>query len=167
MNIVEEGAGTVGVQIALALLANESMVVLIEVDLGRASTVTARGLTVVTGDAGVSKTLEEAGGLRADVLVACTGQDAENLVISLLARGDLVVAVIRHGRSTPPVQAGPLRSGDRVLVITDPDGEDRAHRAFYPDDPEDPVGPATATPGGSDVTDSAHGPGTAGGDGDG
>jgi len=107
MNIVVAGAGTVGVQVALALLANESMVVLIDVDPGRASTVAARGLTVVTGDAGVSTTLEEAGGLRADVLVACTGQDAENLMISLLARGDLVVAVIRHGRSTPAAQEGP------------------------------------------------------------
>jgi len=253
VNIVVAGAGTVGVQVALALLADGSTVALIDVDPGRASTVAARGLTVVTGDAGVSTTLEEAGGLRADVLVACTGQDAENLVISLLARrhlqiprvvarvnddehrwlfdatwgvdaaisparslvhlieeatgsvrtvrladlpavglvlveatvtgasrargqsvtqlalarGDLVAAVIRHGRSTPAAQAGPLRSGDRVLVITDPDGEDRVHRAFYPDDPEDPVGPATATPGGPDVTDSAYGPGTAGGDGDG
>lgn len=43
-------------------------------------------------------TLEEAGALRADVLVACTGLDEDNLVISLLARRHLdiprVVALV-------------------------------------------------------------------------
>jgi trk system potassium uptake protein TrkA len=38
------------------------------------------------GDALVPSTLEEAGALRADALVACTQSDEDNLVISLLAK---------------------------------------------------------------------------------
>ena len=221
MNIVVAGAGTVGVQVAAALVDSGNAVVLVDTDPRRAAQVSDRGLTVVVGDAGVSTSLEEAGGLRADVLVACTGQDDENLVISLLARrhleiprvvarvnderhrwlfdetwgvdaaissasslvnlieeatgsartvhladlpavglvlveatvtvtsaargrsvadlaldhGDLVVAVVRHGRSIPAAAAHQLHAGDRVLVITPTDGEDRVHHAFYPDDP--------------------------------
>jgi len=224
MNIVVAGAGTVGVQVAAALADAGNAVVLVDTDPRRAAQVANRGLTVVTGDAGVTATLEEAGGLRADVLVACTGQDDENLVISLLARrhleiprvvarvnderhrwlfdetwgvdaaissasslvnlieeatgsartvrladlpavglvlieatvaatsaargllvaelglarGDLVVAVVRHGRSIPTPAARQLRAGDRVLVLTPPDGEARVHHAFYPDYPDDP-----------------------------
>jgi trk system potassium uptake protein len=40
----------------------------------------------VRGDAVVPSTLEAAGALRADVLVACTRSDEDNLVISLLAK---------------------------------------------------------------------------------
>ena len=226
MNIVVAGAGTVGVQVAVALVDAGNAVALIDADPRRTAQLAGRGLTVITGDAGVTTTLEEAGGLRADVLVACTGQDAENLVISLLARrhleiprvvarvndeghrwlfdetwgvdaaissagslvhlieeatgstrtvrladlpavglvlveatvtatsaargrpvaelalaeGDLVAAVIRRGRSMPAAEAQRLRSGDRVLVITGPDGEERVHHAFYPDDPGHPLG---------------------------
>jgi trk system potassium uptake protein TrkA len=221
MNIVVAGAGTVGVQVAAALVDAGNAVVLVDADPRRAAQLADRGFTVITGDAGVTATLEEAGGLRADVLVACTGQDDENLVISLLARrhleiprvvarvnderhrwlfdetwgvdaaissasslvnlieeatgsartvrladlpavglvlveatvsatsaargrsvaelglthGDLVVAVVRHGRSIPTAAARQLRAGDRVLVLTPPDGEARVHHAFYPDNP--------------------------------
>jgi trk system potassium uptake protein TrkA len=175
---------------------------------------------VTVGDAGVADTLAEAGALRADVLVACTGRDDENLVISLLARrrlevprvvarvndeahrwlfeetwgvdaaisssaslvnlieeatgsmrivrladlpavglvllearvtpasairdrpvtdlplacGDVVAAVVRRGRSMPVAEVQRLRSGDRVLLLTDHDGEERIQRSFYPDD---------------------------------
>ena len=44
------------------------------------------GLRAVHGDALVPSTLEAAGALRADVLVACTQSDEDNLVISLLAK---------------------------------------------------------------------------------
>ena len=221
MNIVVVGAGTVGVQVAAALVDAGNSVVLVDADPRRAAQLTGRGFTVVTGDGGVTTTLEEAGGLRADVLVACTGQDAENLVISLLARrhleiprvvarvndeghrwlfdetwgvdaaissavslvhlieeatgsartvrladlsavglvlveatvtaasaargqlvadlaldrDDLAAAVVRHGRSISTAAARQLRAGDRVLVVTRPDGEARVHHAFYPDDP--------------------------------
>jgi Trk K+ transport system NAD-binding subunit len=44
------------------------------------------GLRAVRGDALVLSILEAAGALRADVLVACTPSDEDNLVISLLAK---------------------------------------------------------------------------------
>ena len=241
MNIVVAGAGTVGVQVGALLADAGNAVVLVDADPRRAAQVADRGLTVITGDAGVTTTLEEAGGLRADVLVACTGQDDENLVISLLARrhleiprvvarvnderhrwlfdetwgvdsaissasslvnlieeatgsartvrladlpavglvlieatvtatsaargrpvaelglghDDLVVAVVRHGRSIPAEVARQLRAGDRVLVITPPDGEVRVHRALYPDVPgrgggvEGSAGPEAGVDGGA------------------
>ncbi len=224
MNIVVAGAGTVGTQVAVALVDAGNAVTLVELDAGRAAQLAARDLHVVVGDAAVAATLEEAGGLRAEVLVACTGEDAENLVISLLARRrleiprvvarvrderhrwlfdetwgvdaaissagslvhlieeatgsartvrladlsavglvlveatvaatsaargrlvaelgldrhDLAAAVVRNGRSIPAAAAHQLRVGDRVLVITRPEGEDRVQQVFYPDHPEAP-----------------------------
>lgn len=236
MNIVVAGAGTVGEQVATALVDAGNAVVLVDSDPERTARLAGRGLTVTTGNAGVADTLEEAGALRADVLVACTGRDDENLVISLLARrrlevprvvalvndeghrwlfdeawgvdaaissagslvnlieeatgsvrvvrladlsaiglvlveatvsagsaargrpvaelglahGDLVAAVVRRGRSMPAAEVQHLRSGDRVLVLTAPDGEERVRRAFYPEGPGHPDATphaASGTPG--------------------
>jgi trk system potassium uptake protein TrkA len=220
MHVVVAGTGTVGEQVALALVGAGNTVAVVEADPGRAADLAGSGFSVIAGDAGVAETLEAAGGLRADVLVACTGNDDDNLVISLLARhrlevprvvarvndeshrwlfdeswgvdaaissagalvslieeatgsartvrladlsavglivveasvtgvsaalglavaelalapGDLVAAVVRHGRAKPVADVGRLRSGDRVLVVTGPGGEQRVHNAFYPDE---------------------------------
>ena len=91
MNIVVAGAGTVGTQVAAALADAGNAVTLVDIDPRRAAQPAGRGLHVVVGDAAVAATLEEAGGLSADVLVACTGEDPENLVISLLARRHLEI----------------------------------------------------------------------------
>jgi Trk K+ transport system NAD-binding subunit len=163
MNIVVAGAGTVGMQIAAALADADNAVVLVGADPRRVAQLADRGLTVITGDAGVTATLEEAGGLRADVLVeeatgsARTVRLAELPAVGIvlaeatvsatsavrgrpvaklgLAHGDLVVAVVRHGRSIPAAAARQLRDGDRVLVLTPLDGKARVHHAFYPEDP--------------------------------
>ena len=220
MHVVVAGTGTVGEQVALALVGAGNTVAVVEADPGRAADLAGSGFSVTAGDAGVAETLEAAGGLRADVLVACTGNDDDNLVISLLARhrlevprvvarvndeshrwlfdeswgvdaavlsagalvslieeatgsartvrladlsavglivvevsvtgvsaalgltvaelalapGDLVAAVVRHGRAKPVADAGRLRSGDRVLVVTGPGGEQPVHHAFYPEE---------------------------------
>ena len=206
-------------QVARALQDSSNQVTVVEVDSKRAASLTTAGMEVVTGNAGVAATLEAAGALRANVLVACTGRDEENLVISLLAKrrleiprvvarvnddanrwlfdeswgidaaissasalvalieeatgsaqtirladlaavglvlleanvnassaakgrsvaelslsdSDLVAALVRHGKPMSIDEATHLRVGDRVLVVTDPDGEARVHRAFYPD----------------------------------
>jgi trk system potassium uptake protein TrkA len=190
----------------------------VEEDPARAAELTARGLQVVTGTACAPGRLEAAGALHADVLVACTGRDEDNLIISMLARrrfevprivatvrddanrwlfdaswgvdaaisaasalvtlieeatgsaqtvrladlagsglalvetnitissaargktiadlnlapGDTVATVVRHGRTVRADPALRLRAGDRVLVVTSPDGEKRVHDAFYP-----------------------------------
>jgi trk system potassium uptake protein TrkA len=54
---------------------------------------------VVTGNACSPHRLEEAGALHAEVLVACTGADEDNLIISVLARRHFevprIVATVR------------------------------------------------------------------------
>ncbi|MHB1853380.1 MAG: potassium channel family protein, partial [Acidimicrobiales bacterium] len=138
MNIVVAGAGTVGTQVAVALVDAGNAVTLVEADPRRTAQLTERGLTVVTGDAGVATTLEEAGGLRADVLVACTGQDPENLLISLLARRRLeiprIVARVRdEGHrwlfdETWGVDAAISSAGSLVQLIEEATGSARTVR---------------------------------------
>lgn len=219
MHVIVAGGGTVGEQVALALGASGNSVVVVEVDAARAAVLAGRGLEVVTGSACGPRRLEDAGALRADVLVACAGRDEENLVISVLARrhfdiprvvatvrddanrwlfdeswgvdtaispastlvalveeatgsartvhladladaglalieinvtagsaadgaavgdlalppGDVVVAVIRNGGTMPAGDALRVAAGDRLLVVTAPDGEAGVRGAFYPD----------------------------------
>lgn len=49
-----------------------------------------------------------------------------------LADRDLVAALVRQGRPISVDTSTVLRVGDRVLVLTDPAGDERVHRAFYP-----------------------------------
>ncbi len=217
MHIIVAGGGTVGQRVAQALHAAGNTVVLIEANAWRAQQLSARGLQVITGSACLPGRMEAAGALHADVLVACTGLDEDNLIISVLARrrfeiprivatvrddanrwlfgadwgvdaaissasalvtlieeatgsartihladlaeslvlvetnitsastapgktvtelelpaGTVVTAVVRDGKPLPTAQASQLRIGDRVLVVTAPDGEQRVHDAFYP-----------------------------------
>jgi trk system potassium uptake protein TrkA len=89
MRIIVAGGGVVGAQIARALTAAHHQVIVLESDQERAAALQAEGLEVVTGSASVTASLEAAGALRADVLVACTDRDEENLVICELAKRHL------------------------------------------------------------------------------
>lgn len=89
MHIIVVGGGDIGAQLAHLLAAAGNEVTVIERDRSRASTLTQRGLSVVFGDACRAEVIESAGGLRTDVLVACTASDEENLVISVLAKRHL------------------------------------------------------------------------------
>lgn len=220
MHIIVAGGGTVGQRVAQALHAAGNTVVIVEADAGRAELLTARGLQVITGSACLPRRLEAAGALHADVLVACTGLDEENLIISVLARrhfeiprivatvkddanrwlfgadwgvdaaissasalvtlieeatgsartirladlasglalvetnitsaspvpgktvaeldlprGAVVTAIVRAGMTLPAGRARHLRVGDRVLVVTGAEDEQRVHDAFYPGTP--------------------------------
>ena len=86
MHIIVAGGGTVGQRVAQALHAAGNTVVLIEANGWRAQQLSGRGLQVITGSACLPGRLEAAGALHADVLVACTGLDEDNLIISVLAR---------------------------------------------------------------------------------
>ena len=218
MHIIVAGGGTVGQRVAQAVHAAGNTVAIVEEDPARATALTARGLQVITGNACAPGRLEAAGALHADVLVACTGRDEDNLIVSVLARrrfdvprivatvrddanrwlfdaswgvdaaisaasalvtlieeatgsaqtvrladlagsgltlvetnitaasaargktvadlhlppGDTVVTVVRRGRTVPADPALRFRTGDRVLVVTGPDGEKHVHDAFYP-----------------------------------
>lgn len=91
MHVIVAGGGDVGTQIAQLLAASNNDVVVVESDRTTASALSAQGLTVVAGDACQADVLEAAGGLRTDVLVACTGSDEENLVVSVLAKHHLEI----------------------------------------------------------------------------
>jgi trk system potassium uptake protein len=217
MHIIVAGGGTIGQRVAQALHAAGNTVVIIETDVERAQHLTTHGLQVITGSACLPRRLEAAGALHADVLVACTGLDEENLIISVLARhrfeiprivatvrddanrwlfgaawgvdaaissasalvtlieeatgsartirladlaagsalvetnitsasaapgktvaeldlpgGAVVTAVVRQGKPFPANQARQLQVGDRVLVVTGSENEQRIHDAFYP-----------------------------------
>ncbi|HLH68371.1 MAG TPA: NAD-binding protein [Candidatus Dormibacteraeota bacterium] len=88
MRIVVVGAGTLGTQVSRALAAGGNTVSLVELDPERLAVVgsTLPGVELVVGDGCDLSVLEAAGALGADVLVAVTGHDEDNLVASLLAK---------------------------------------------------------------------------------
>ena len=87
MKVVIAGAGRLGCQIAQVLGAARNDVTLIEADDdvadGLADRLPAR---LLAGDACEPSVLEEAGALTADLVIATTGEDEDNLVICLLAK---------------------------------------------------------------------------------
>jgi trk system potassium uptake protein TrkA len=91
MRVIVVGGATVGGQVARALLSPGNQVIVVESDKERAASLAASGLDVVMGNAWVAATLEAAGALRADVLVACTERDEENLVICFQAKRHLEI----------------------------------------------------------------------------
>jgi len=86
MRIIVIGGTGLAEQVADALHGAGDEVTVIDTEPGRESALAKAGLRAVHGDALVPSTLEAAGALRADVLVACTQSDEDNLVISLLAK---------------------------------------------------------------------------------
>lgn len=91
MRVIVAGGGVVGAQVARALMASSNQVIVVESDKERSASLVARGLEVVTGNASVATSLEAAGALRADVLVACSERDEENLVIAFIAKRHLEI----------------------------------------------------------------------------
>lgn len=88
MNVLIAGAGRLGTQIAQVLSAARNEVTLIDSDDDRVAELQGRlpGVLLVAGDACEPALLEHAGALTADLVVATTGDDEDNLVISLLAK---------------------------------------------------------------------------------
>lgn len=86
MRIIVIGGAGLAEQVAGALQRAGDQVTVIDTDPGRQAALAKAGLRAVQGDAAVPSTLEAAGARRADVIVACTRSDEDNLVISLLAK---------------------------------------------------------------------------------
>jgi trk system potassium uptake protein TrkA len=85
--VIVAGGGKVGFYLARTLLAEEHEVLIIERDRRRADAIAEDlGSVVLRGDACEVSTLAEAGAARADVVVAVTGDDEDNLVICQLAK---------------------------------------------------------------------------------
>ena len=85
------GGGNVGRYLALGLGGRDHEVTLVERRPAVAQSLPREGLTVVVGDACDVATLERAGAREAEVLVAATGDDEDNLVISLLGKQEFAV----------------------------------------------------------------------------
>jgi trk system potassium uptake protein TrkA len=103
MRIVIAGAGTLGRRVA-NYTREQHDVLVIEQSRERAHAVEDElGVKVLVGDADEPAVLIEAGVDRADVFVASTGHDEDNLVASLLAKNEYkvrkVIAAVRNPRN--------------------------------------------------------------------
>ncbi len=102
MKIAIAGAGNVGTYIAADLQAAGHQILLIEqeLDLGTRTQAELPDIDVFIGDACEVNVLRDAGVGSADVMVAATGDDEDNLVVSLLAKQEFavprVVARVNH-----------------------------------------------------------------------
>ncbi|MEV0738807.1 NAD-binding protein [Streptomyces sp. NPDC050549] len=87
MKALIAGAGRLGTQIAQVLAAARNDVTLVDIDEDRVAGLEGHlPVRLLTGDACEPAVLEHAGVLAADLVIAATGDDEDNLVISLLAK---------------------------------------------------------------------------------
>jgi trk system potassium uptake protein len=87
MYIIVVGAGKVGYQLTKLLLSQGHEVMLIEKDKNKvAAMVDELGDSILRGDGSTVEVLTEAGANRADVIVAVTGHDEDNLVICQVSK---------------------------------------------------------------------------------
>ncbi len=91
MRVVIAGAGSVGRSIARELLRNDHEVLLIDKDLSGTRESRVPQATWLEADACEISALDEAGLATCDVVVAATGDDKVNLVLSLLAKTEFAV----------------------------------------------------------------------------
>lgn len=91
MRVAIAGAGAVGRSIAAELLDSQHEVMLIERDLSAIEPETVERAEWVNADACELASLEEAGLQSCDVVIAATGDDKVNLVVSLLAKMEFAV----------------------------------------------------------------------------
>ncbi|MEO9248916.1 TrkA family potassium uptake protein [Citricoccus nitrophenolicus] len=91
MRVVIAGAGSVGSSIARELLANGHEILLVDTKPEVVSRSGLRGVKWLIGDACELAVLQEAHLETAEVLVAATGDDKANLVVSLLAKSEFGV----------------------------------------------------------------------------
>lgn len=91
MRVAIAGAGSVGQSIAKELLRNGHAVLLIDKEAGAERVSTVPEATWLQADACEMSALAEAGITDCDVVVAATGDDKANLVLSLLAKTEFAV----------------------------------------------------------------------------
>lgn len=106
MKVIITGAGKIGRHLAGDLSERGHEVTLIEQEkaaAARASQDLPEAVTILLGDACEPYVLEEAKLMQADVVVAATGDDEDNLVTSLLAKQEFavprVLARVNHSRN--------------------------------------------------------------------
>jgi trk system potassium uptake protein len=93
MYIIVGGGGDVGYYLTSNLLSHGHEVLLLEKNSARQQALSEElGQAVLRGDACEARTLDEAGAQRADVIIAVTGEDEDNLVICQVAKQRFHVA---------------------------------------------------------------------------
>jgi trk system potassium uptake protein TrkA len=102
MKVAIAGAGKVGTSIAVELTAAGHQVLVLDRDASIEAKLP-EGVSLQVGDACEIAVLEEAGLSQCDVMIAATGDDKANLVVSLLAKTEYgvprVVARVNHPRN--------------------------------------------------------------------
>lgn len=111
------GYGQVGRHVAISLIADGGSVVVLDIDRVRVDSARGGQLLALEGDATQEDTLSQAGIDRARAVVACVHDDADNVLVSLTAKGlnadALVIARIRRDENEAKVR----RAGaDRVIA---------------------------------------------------
>jgi trk system potassium uptake protein TrkA len=91
MRVAIAGAGAVGRSIAAELIDGRHQVMLIEREVDQFEPQSVEQADWVLGDACEVSILEESGIERCDVVIAATGDDKVNLVVSLLAKAEFAV----------------------------------------------------------------------------
>lgn len=157
MRVAIAGAGAVGRSIALELVESEHRVMLIERELGQIDAGAVPEAEWVHADACELASLEDAGIEGCDVVIAATGDDKVNLVVSLLAKTEFgvrrVVARVNDPRnewlfgenwgvdvavSTPRLLAALVEEavavGDLVRLLTLRQGQANLVEVTLPDD---------------------------------
>ncbi|MDQ2903228.1 MAG: TrkA family potassium uptake protein [Ktedonobacteraceae bacterium] len=87
MYIIIGGGGDIGYYLTKSLLGHGHEVLLLEKSAGRYQTLSEElGQSVLRGDACEARVMDEAGAKRADVIIAVTGEDDDNLVICQMAK---------------------------------------------------------------------------------
>jgi len=120
MYIVVAGGGMVGGGLVRSLLDNKHDVVLVEQHKEICDRLYAEtGVVAITGSATSIQALNEAGIRKADVLVAATGSDADNLACAILAKSFEVPRVIVRMRDPAYKNAYIVAGVNSIIRVTD------------------------------------------------
>jgi len=120
MYIVVAGGGMVGGVLVRRLLDNKHDVVLIEQNKSICDKLYAEsGVVAINGGATSIEALNEAGIQKADVLVAATGVDADNLACAILAKSFNVPRIIVRMRHPAYKNAYRVAGVDSIIRVTD------------------------------------------------
>ncbi len=120
MYVLVAGGGMVGGVLVRRLLDNKHDVVLIEQNKTICDKLYAEsGVVAVNGGATSIEALSEAGIQKADVLVAATGSDADNLACAILAKSFEVPRIIVRMRHPAYKNAYRVAGVDSIIRVTD------------------------------------------------
>ena len=120
MYVVVAGGGMVGGGLVHRLLENKHDVVMIEQSKQMCDNLYAEtGVVAINGTATSIKALKQAGIQKADVVVAATGSDADNLACALLAKSFQVPQIIVRMRNPEYKNAYRVAGATKIVRVTD------------------------------------------------